>query len=385
MPLSTPAADRLRPAGTDGLAAWWQLVTGDRDEVGSVVETALLRVEGDQSCATDWGPVFDGATMLCVDAPSTPVCGGDSGGPLIVDDSSGPCLVGLTSFSTTDCGLAPTVYSQVGAFGGWIAEVTAGQLPADMVATPIASGYWLASTTGGVYTFGATPYHGPGQGTVLAAAAPADGVGQWLLGDDGRIQAIGGANSYGDGVRPGAVDLVATARANGYWVLIGDGTVHAHGEASQYGWPTDLATRAVGLAQTPSGRGYWVVSEAGQVRAFGDAPELGSKPAGPGPPIVAIAAEPAQQGFWLVDSVGSVYSFGDAAAYGTIRADEADAPISDIVASPTGDGYWLVDQLGGVYAFGDAPFLGSLALDPPESAIIALVPFTNSGVGLPQP
>ena len=54
------------------------------------------------------------------------ICGGDSGGPLMLEQKSvgrkNYTLVGLVSWGTDECGLKdiPAVYTDVGYFLGWI-------------------------------------------------------------------------------------------------------------------------------------------------------------------------------------------------------------------------------------------------------------------------
>ena len=63
-------------------------------------------------------------------------------------------------------------------------------------------GYWLAARDGGVFTFGASGFHGSLGGRRLPApvvdmAATPDGGGYWLVAADGGIFSYGDANFLG--------------------------------------------------------------------------------------------------------------------------------------------------------------------------------------------
>ncbi len=196
---------------------------------------------------------------------------------------------------------------------------------------PRAPGYWLAAADGGVFAYGAAPFHGSAGGLHLD--------------------------------RP-VVGAAATPNGNGYWLVAADGGVFAFGDARYLGSMAGhtLSSPIVAIAATPDGHGYWLVAADGGVFAFGDARYLGSM-AGHTltGPIVAITATPDGHGYWLASADGGVYAFGDARYLGSMAGHTLAGRIVAITATPDGHGYWLASAGGGIYAFGDARYLGSAA------------------------
>ncbi|MHB1503946.1 MAG: fibronectin type III domain-containing protein [Acidimicrobiales bacterium] len=254
--------------------------------------------------------------------------------------------------------------------------------PSSNTVVPTPGGYWLASSQGRVYAFGAAKRGGgslPGIGVVPAApvvgiASTPDGHGYWLAGADGGVFSFGTARFFGS--IPGShvprfgpvVGIASTPDGHGYWLVSSDGFVYRFGDAGYFG-PVDPAKAGVrsvvGIASTPDGHGYWLVSSDGAVYAFGDATSRGSlagKRADLTSPVVGIASTPDGHGYWLVSSDGKVYPFGTAVSYGSPAPSDLSLshPVVGIASTPDGHGYWLVSSDGAVYAFGDAGFFGSL-------------------------
>ncbi len=191
------------------------------------------------------------------------------------------------------------------------------------------TGYWMTSSTGGVFAFGSAVFHGSLGGVALA-------------------QPI--------------VGMAATPDARGYWLVASDGGVFSFGDAAFHGSTGGirLAKPIVGMATTPSGRGYWMVASDGGVFSFGDARFHGSTGGVRlNKPIVGMAATPDARGYWLVASDGGVFSFGDARFHGSTGSVQLAKPIVGMAATSTGRGYWLVASDGGVFCFGDAGYHGS--------------------------
>jgi hypothetical protein len=120
-----------------------------------------------------------------------------------------------------------------------------GGSPVALAATPTGDGYYEAYSDGGVFAFGAAPFHGSLGGTQLN-------------------QPIVGIAVAPDG--------------NGYWLVAADGGVFAFGSAAYAGSLGSIALRRpiVGIAANGAGSGYWLVAADGGVFAFGGAPFLGS-------------------------------------------------------------------------------------------------------------
>jgi N-acetylmuramoyl-L-alanine amidase len=208
----------------------------------------------------------------------------------------------------------------------------------------VTGGYWLTSSDGGVFAFGA-PFEGS------AGALPL--------------------------VEP-VVGMAPTRDAGGYWMVASDGGVFAFGDApflgSMGGRP--LNRPIVGMAATADGGGYWMVASDGGVFAFGDAPFLGStgSTALNSPVVGALAGG---TGYRLVAGDGGLFSFGApfaGSAVGLLRR-------SAVSLDTSGNGYRVVSADGSVYAFGGAAYLGSVRVPPLADQVITVDPGHNGGNG----
>jgi cell wall-associated NlpC family hydrolase len=151
-----------------------------------------------------------------------------------------------------------------------------------IAATRDGRGYWLASSTGGVYTFGDARFYGSDRtgssGLVVAIAATPGGGGYWLVSSSGRVLCFGDASYHGSAAAP----------------------------------PGQLI---VGFAPTPDGRGYWLATTRGGVISFGDARARGSALRdGSRGSFIGIAAEHDGNGYWFANSAGTTFGFGSATA-----------------------------------------------------------------------
>src|SRR5581483_3161288 len=154
-----------------------------------------------------------------------------------------------------------------------------------MTTSPDGRGFWLATTSGGIYTFGDAPYYGSAAG--LEPSHP-------------------------------LVGMALTSGGHGYWLAFADGAVLGFGDAEVpfLGLSSPPSAPIVGLAADPGVHGgLWLLGTDGTVYPLGGAPRLGSTHAGSSP-ARAIAAMPDGAGYWVVDAIGSVSSFGDAAPHG---------------------------------------------------------------------
>lgn len=95
-----------------------------------VLPAQLLQVDvpvvGDKRCgrAPQYLLMFDPEGEMCAGSDGKDSCGGDSGGPLFVNDVNGPVVVGIVSYGPlTDCGDAthPGVYTEVASYEDFIA------------------------------------------------------------------------------------------------------------------------------------------------------------------------------------------------------------------------------------------------------------------------
>jgi hypothetical protein len=241
-----------------------------------------------------------------------------------------------TSTATTTSPTAPTTPTS---------SPTAPTTPTSMATAAATSSsvpaYWLASATGGVYSFGGAPFFGS------AGALPL--------------------------VRP-IVGMAATPDKQGYWLVASDGGIFTYGDATFYGSTggIHLNQPIVGMAPTPDGKGYWLVASDGGIFTYGDATFYGSTGAMRlNKPIVGMAPTPDAKGYWLVASDGGIFTFGDANFYGSTGAIRLNKPIVGMMAGPGGTGYVLVASDGGTFTFGTAPFFGSLGGIPIKNPIAA--------------
>jgi len=231
-------------------------------------------------------------------------------------------------------------------------------------------GYWMATSGGGVFTFGSAGFYGSAGSLHLSApvvgmAATPDGRGYWLVASDGGIFSFGDAAFHGStGAirlnRP-IVGMASTLTGQGYWLVASDGGIFSFGDAAFHGstGALHLAKPIVGMASTPSGQGYWLVASDGGIFTFGDATFHGSTGGIPlARPIVSMVSSPSGHGYWLVASDGGVFSFGDAAYQGSAGSVALAAPVVSAAATSDGRGYWLVGADAGVFTYGDAVFRG---------------------------
>ncbi len=235
------------------------------------------------------------------------------------------------------------------------------------------NGYRFAAGDGGVFDFG-IQYHGSLANIHLAA--PIVGLannpgpnGYLLVGADGGVFALGGANYFGSlggqHIAAPITGIAATPDGGGYWLVGATGIIYNYGDAPKL--PSVVAppgNRIVGIASTNDGQGVWVVDNKGDVYTQGDAQYLGSLGGKHlNAAIIGIAPAATGQGYVLAAADGGVFNFG-VGYFGSVPAvlkpgQKLDAPIVGIAVTHSGNGYWEVGADGGVFCFGDAPFLGS--------------------------
>ncbi len=249
------------------------------------------------------------------------------------------------------------------------------------------TGYWLAASDGGIFTYGDAAFLGStgdlklNKPIVTMAATPSR-EGYWLVASDGGIFTFGDAGFFGSAgdlvLNSPVVGMVPTRTGLGYWLVASDGGIFAFGDALFFGSTGDLKLNKpiVGMATTPAGDGYWLVASDGGIFAFGDAVFLGSTgDIALNKPIVGMASLPSGNGYWLVATDGGIFSFGRSNFYGSTGDIALNSPIVGMTPSATGEGYLFTAADGGVFAFGDAPFLGSAAelgrLNRPVTTIAA--------------
>jgi len=264
------------------------------------------------------------------------------------------------------------------------AFITVVSLPATAQAAstgPSTNGYWLASTNGGIFSYGKAPFYGSMGGThlnkpIVGIASTATGQGYWEVASDGGLFSFGKAQFHGSmGGKPLNKPIVGMAvdpATGGYWEVASDGGIFAF-DAPFYGsmGGKPLNKPVVAIAATATGGGYWEVASDGGIFSFGNAQfhgSMGGKPLNQ--PIVGMSTDYATGGYWEVASDGGIFSF-DAPFHGSMGGQALTAPIVNIIPTSSGTGYWMVGSNGRVYSFGDAPTYGADGLTP-ASVIVGM-------------
>ncbi len=236
------------------------------------------------------------------------------------------------------------------------------------------TGYRLAASDGGVFSYGPTPpdlgvpFVGSMGGQHLNApivgmATMPSGDGYYLVGSDGGVFNFGSAQFYGSAggthLNAPIVGMAVTADGGGYWLVAADGGVFSYGDAQFWGsaGSVRLHEPVVGMAATPNGLGYYLVGADGGVFTYGNAVFAGSA-AGTAlnKPIVGMAVT-AAGGYYLVGADGGVFNYGDAPLFGSAGGLGLHQPIVGIGAAL--GGYYLAASDGGVFDYA-APGAGPL-------------------------
>ncbi|HET9060176.1 MAG TPA: G1 family glutamic endopeptidase [Acidimicrobiales bacterium] len=234
-----------------------------------------------------------------------------------------------------------------GALAAQLAGGALGGPVAAMATTPDKGGYWMMTTTGGVFSFGDAQWYGSltamgGVSVPMSAMAPTpDGRGYWLVSLTGGVYSFGDARFAGS-CTPSicaflAVGMVASSSGRGYWLLLQNCEMVPFGDAPHIA-DTDCQTAAgttftpaTWAVPTPDRQGYWVMLADGTVFAEGDATSFGTWPATaqsiPGDLAVALLPTPDDRGAWLVYASGYVEDLGDAADLGDLEATVLQAPV----------------------------------------------------------
>lgn len=320
-----------------------------------------------------------------------------SGSPMTV---SGVTLVGQQASSfhldSTTCSTVPaggtcsiTVSVKTGApLGRSLADIAVSQtgratpylVPAWVtVGSPPAAGYWTLSANGSVGAYGSAPKFAsvpPSPAPISISSTPS-----------GYYVATSAGNVYNFGAKwmgsPKAAGLqlaspivgIAASPLGGYYVVTSAGNVYNFG-AKWMGSPAASGVVRPGVAITSiaaTAKGYYVLSDAGNVYNYGtpwDGSAASLNLLGRGISAVAITAS-SQGGYYVATSAGNVYNFG-AKWMGSPLGTHPSSPIMDIAATPSGYGYRVVGYDGSLYVYGDATSLGS----PVGSGLLGL---TTSG------
>ncbi|HEX3979871.1 MAG TPA: hypothetical protein VHW93_01540 [Acidimicrobiales bacterium] len=387
----------------------WE-VSGISRVIGSVVTADLGDVGYDDVIVpTIHGTlVLDGKTGAQV-ADLSPNLGLQNS-PLITDDPDGEIgitLAGYTSSTLSPDGVGEIDHYEISGSNGSEAvggsawpmfhhdpQLTGnaggttpiGSIPPCSVPSAAYSGYDLAASDGGVFTFGSMPFCGSTGGIRLAApvvgmAMAASSGGYWEVASDGGVFAFGGAPFYGSmggqHLNAPIVGMAATPDGGGYWLVASDGGIFSFGDASFLGsmGGKHLNSPVVGMSSSSDGAGYRLVAADGGIFTFGDAPFAGSEGSHHlNRPVVGTTNDINTGGYWEVASDGGVFSFGGAPFYGSTGNIPLNAPIVGMAEASDGSGYRFGAADGGVFSF-SAPFLGSMGGTPLARPVVGMAGF----------
>ena len=188
---------------------------------------------------------------------------------------------------------------QAQAFGGiGSGALRPGEEVTSMSGLPAGNGYWLFTTAGRVFPFGAARHLGDMgatrlNGPVLDSVATPSGAGYYMVASDGGIFTFGDALFNGSmGGKPlnAPVQSLVPVGGGGYWSVASDGGVFAFGAPFRGSMGGQRLNRPV-TGMVRYGNGYLMVATDGGIFNFSDLPYLGSLGASPPrSPIVAVAA-----------------------------------------------------------------------------------------------
>ena len=136
----------------------------------------------------------------------------------------------------------------------------------------------VAGLIGGAGTASATTLS---EANVPPGAPTLSDAGYWMATPSGLVGSFGGTGSYGElPVVPAhpVVGMAGTPDGHGYWEVASDGGVFTMGDAGFYGSTggSPPASPVTGMMAAPGGGGYWLYGSDGSVYAFGDATPRGS-------------------------------------------------------------------------------------------------------------
>jgi hypothetical protein len=251
------------------------------------------------------------------------------------------------------------------------------------------SGYWMLTSDGHVFPFGAAGFYGqpyPQNDMVAVELEPTpSGGGYRVLDSRGTVRSYGDAPQFGSvdsgvlGAGETAVSLSATPSGAGYWVFTSRGRAVPFGDAGFFGDASGIRLNrpVVGSVATPTGLGYYLFASDGGIFTFGDAAFRGSTGnLRLNKPVVAMAVPAYGNGYWLVGSDGGLFAFGAAGFYGSMGNVRLNRPVSTVV--PGRNGYLMVGEDGGAFAFGDVSYFGSLAGQSLAAPVVSVALQTTS-------
>jgi ribosomal protein L24E len=150
--------------------------------------------------------------------------------------------------------------------------------------SPDGKGYFVVGADGSVYAFGDARYQGSRggkstDGAVVAIAVDRATGGYWLVTSRGAVYNFGAPYRGSAASRRLPAPVVAITSApdgSGYWLAGATGAVYGYGVA-QYGSAIHehLSSPIVGIATDAAGKGYWLAEASGTILRFGHVPWYG--------------------------------------------------------------------------------------------------------------
>ncbi|CAL4074578.1 unnamed protein product, partial [Meganyctiphanes norvegica] len=98
-----------------GIAAGWGILKAGDTMIPDLLHEAALTIQGDDSCNKP-------QQFICAHSPGKDTCGGDSGGPLMIQKDGRWYQIGVVSHGPTDCGdhSDPGQYTRIPNYLPWI-------------------------------------------------------------------------------------------------------------------------------------------------------------------------------------------------------------------------------------------------------------------------
>ncbi len=248
--------------------------------------------------------------------------------------------------------------------------------------SPRGVGYWYATAAGQVLFKGAarpiaarTPQH---PADVVAMGVMPGQKGYYLVSSYGGVFSYGAAQWFGSAAHfhfhTTVSGFAVTPDGRGYYIVTRAGNVFTYGDAHFLGSTAGRGLPPIAsFGLLPNGTGYYLVSIHGNIYTFGTAGFYGSPARQRIPTVTSFAVTPDGHGYWVATTAGNILSYGDAQFYGSLSG-RAPAPVISIASTGDGNGYWLVTSSGNIYNFGDARWLGSSAGANLGSSVAAFAP-----------
>ena len=222
---------------------------------------------------------------------------------------------------------------------------------------------------------------------VAVARAAENNNAYWIATSDGGVFSFGGARFFGSmgdkRLDQPITSMAARPQKDGYWLLGGDCGVFSFGNSRYHGkFDQNAQNFCKAIISTPSGNGYWLISRYGNIFKYGDAENYSTKinesisktntggygiiPNLPDDGIVSAARSGDGQGLILLDSNGKVYAYGDMPNRGNAKINKAAGRKATSITTTRSSGYIITANDGSVFAFnttnrGGANKIGQLA------------------------